>query len=292
MIQVYCSKREFRHIFSMMLCLRQLTGHILLIQKVLSSPFSVSSIADLIIQVLKDVLQIEDVEALMILTSQELSPEKCNGASLKEIRDIIIKAKTKKVLPQSEAQGTPKRQDNTKTPPETPQDDRVDLGRGFGLTFRFRRCLKQLYESSKWDELTSRSLCHHCLQPPEDPMVTDCLHLYCKECLNAIAFEASKKDQDRAACKECGKIFESATPCNGIKELSFAGDHRTPRDREASIDSSGRARKTGKSSKSRDEDLDLDWISELGSGHMLSSAKTMAVKMQVTSLVSSSLNSD
>jgi hypothetical protein len=103
-------------------------------------------------------------------------------------------------------------------------------------------------------------------------MVTDCLHLYCKECLNLIAFEASQKDQDHAACKECGKIYENAQPCNGIKELSFSGGPRTPRDREPSLDNTGRAK------RGKDSD-DNDWL-EL-SGHALPSAKTMALKAQV-----------
>lgn len=197
----------------MMLCLRQLTGHILLIQKVL-----------------KDVMQVEDVEALWVLTNTELEPE-AHGSTLKEIKDIIAKHQTKKLQTPSRNQSTAKDKSATKTPPETPQEDDKELGGGFGITFRFRKCLRSLYDSSKWDELTSRSLCHHCLQPPEDPMVTgkryvpclkrntltwpDCLHLYCKECLNVIAFEASQKDQDHAACKECGKVFESSQPCKG-----------------------------------------------------------------------------
>lgn len=252
----------------MMLALRQLTGHVLLVQRVL-----------------KDILQLEDIEALMVMTADEMDSRKPHAATLKELRNIILKHNKKPLpAPQAEQEArTPRDKDTAKTPPKTPEEEEeVDIGRGFGTTFRFRKCLRALRDSSKWEELTSRSLCHHCLQPPEEPMVTSCLHLYCKECLNSIAFEASKNGQDRAACKECGQVFEESRLCEGIKELSFAGDPRTPRDREESIVSVGRPQKNVRSPRNQKEDEDdgSDWISELP-GHMLPSSKCMALKMQV-----------
>jgi hypothetical protein len=67
------------------------------------------------------------------------------------------------------------------------------------------------------------------------------------------------------------QLFPLIQIVTGIKELSFAGDPRTPRDREPSIDSNGKIRKT--------KEDDADWL-ELP-GHTLSSAKTMAVKVQI-----------
>lgn len=87
------------------------------------------------------------------------------------------------------------------------------------LVSRFSKTLKEMKKVSKWTELRERTLCHKCGDPPEDPWVTSCLHLYCKECLDNLAYEASELDLDQTACRKCETVFTESQPCGGLKEL-------------------------------------------------------------------------
>ena len=87
------------------------------------------------------------------------------------------------------------------------------------LADRFGSYLKALKANANWAELRSRTLCQSCGDPPENPIVTSCLHLYCEECLQGLANQASAKDQDETACSVCGVVFTEAEPCAGLKEL-------------------------------------------------------------------------
>ena len=50
-------------------------------------------------------------------------------------------------------------------------------------------------------------------------MVTSCYHVYCKECLGFLAYEAAKKDLDVTPCRECQTPFTTSQSCAGLKEL-------------------------------------------------------------------------
>ena len=89
------------------------------------------------------------------------------------------------------------------------------------LISRFSKDLKEMKKHSKWSELRERTLCHKCGEPPEEPWVTSCLHLYCKECLTNLAYEAAQMDQDKTACCKCQHIFTESQPCEGLKELEI-----------------------------------------------------------------------
>lgn len=92
------------------------------------------------------------------------------------------------------------------------------------LAAKFGSYLKTLRANSNWVELRTRTHCHSCGEPPESAIVTSCLHVYCKECLQGIANTASTKDQDETACLECGVVFTGAESCAGLKELEY-DDH-------------------------------------------------------------------
>lgn len=90
-----------------------------------------------------------------------------------------------------------------------------------GLAAKFGSYLKTLKAISNWAELRTRTQCHACGDPPESAMVTNCLHVYCEDCLASLANKASADDQDATACLECGAFFTGAEPCADLKELEW-----------------------------------------------------------------------
>lgn len=100
--------------------------------------------------------------------------------------------------------------------PEEPEQ--VQTGE---LAATFGSYLKNLKVNTNWTELRARTQCQSCGDPPENAMVTSCLHVYCEECLQSLANKASAEDQDETACLECGVIFTGAESCTSLKELEW-----------------------------------------------------------------------
>ena len=138
-----------------------------------------------------------------------------------------------------------------------------------GPAFKFRRYLKSLREDGRWEVLNMRSSCHACGELPRRPHITSCMHVYCYECLQALAYEAAQQQNVKAKCKECGTEYENAEPCRGFDEAA-RGDG-TP----ASARSAVRKRKKSNA----DDDEDADWFTV--SGPILRSAKTKAAEAQI-----------
>lgn len=88
------------------------------------------------------------------------------------------------------------------------------------ISAKFGRFLRDLRKNALWSDLRDRTLCNKCGVSPEDPMVTSCCHVYCRECLTNLAYEASKNDQDQTTCHKCKKIYSACESCNGLKELN------------------------------------------------------------------------
>lgn len=137
------------------------------------------------------------------------------------------------------------------------------------LTSRFSTSLKTLKKNANWSELRQRTLCHTCGESPEEPWVTSCLHLYCKECLTNLAYEASELDQDQTACHQCGSIFTESQPCEGMKELEV-------RDLSASV-FQGDKDKVPEKKKFK---LTMKYVDSKEYG-LVPSTKTLAVKAQL-----------
>ena len=83
----------------------------------------------------------------------------------------------------------------------------------------FVKKLREMRQKSKWTELRDNVLCQLCGEPAENPHVTSCFHLYCKECLLSLQLEAADKDLDHAQCAKCGHLWEQSEFCGGLKEL-------------------------------------------------------------------------
>ena len=179
----------------MLLRLRQLTAHTFLLQ-----------------DTIEDLFELEDVERMWDATASEADRE--SGASGRNILVQMRKMIADKNKPQPDGSNRPS------TTPGYVNDD-AELEQSQPFLFKFRKYLRDLAASSKWQALTERSLCSKCRDMPHDPVVTDCLHLYCSECIKSMAMEAAAEKEDSAACMECGKIYSEVRLCPGLKELGY-----------------------------------------------------------------------
>ena len=144
---------------------------------------------------------------------------------------------------------------------EHEESEQVQAGE---LADRFGSYLKALKANANWVELRSRTQCQSCGDPPENPIVTSCLHLYCEECLQGLANKASAKDQDETACLVCGVVFTEAEPCAGLKELEWNDVWL--------LNESASRRK-------RPQKVNMEWVYH--DKKLVMSAKTTAVQAQV-----------
>lgn len=222
-------------VLTMLQKLRQMTSHIFLVQ-----------------DTIERFLQTAEVDDLWSMTEGEDDPSTKGQDMASAIKRMMEASNRPSSQEQGEACET--EVDGSSTgPPMQP------------LVFKFRKFLRNLKNSKKWQDLKERSLCHKCESPPEDPWVTSCLHLYCKECLDALVHESAAREETQAACLECAVVFTESRPCEGLKELEA----------EESLLADERPVKRSK----KDPNADVKWI-DIG-GDLLPSSKTAAVQVQM-----------
>ena len=230
----------------MLLRLRQLTAHVFLLQ-----------------DTIEDLLELEDVERLWESTSAEV--ETVGSEQNTAGKNILVQMR-KMIAEKGKAKDN---EGGTTSTPPVPDEDDAAFEESQPLVFKFRKFLRDLAEGSKWDALARRSLCHKCRDVPQDPQVTDCLHIYCKECLRTMTYEAAQDGEDCAACLECGKPYSETRPCSGLKELGH--DDSMNRSESGTPSSSRRSR--------RDPGEDTKWVSM--EGGVLPSTKSTAMVAQI-----------
>jgi hypothetical protein len=235
----------YSKIFGMLLYLRQLTAHSFLLQECMG-----------------DLFELEDIDNLCAATASETSTtvEPSNKDVLTYLRKVIDEQQ------RSDANQVEIDQDLS----TFPADDVLHPSEP--IVFKFCKLLRQLAESSKWEDLARRSLCHKCGDAPVDPQVTDCLHLYCGECLKAVALEAAQDGEDPKSCLECGKVYSVVRPCSGFKELDYAGKPPRAAIQTASVSTTDPPRQEKGNTKRIDMRDD---------GSILPSAKTTALVLQI-----------
>lgn len=242
----------------MLLRLCQLTAHIFLVQ-----------------EMIEDCFQLEDIENLWRKTESESSPENKSGRDMLLImRKVIADSKS---IPQDETptenevcretESLPENESST-TEPNLSHDtvDQDQPKQSPQLIFKFRKYLRDLAKGSRWSDIKDRSLCHKCRDVPDEPWLTECLHVYCKECLMTMSYEAALKGERGALCQECGELFGESSPCTGVQELELNDDSNSIAPRKAS-------------QSRKDKDTDIRWIGL--DGRVLPSSKTAAVQAQV-----------
>lgn len=230
----------YSNVLTMLLRLRQLTAHPFMLQ-----------------QTIEDLFEIEDVEKLWNTTAPEVTADDNPARNMLLTMKKMIAEKDKPVGPTEPIN------------PASVEDPVEEASDSVTLVFKFRRYLRELAGGSKWEDLKNRSLCHKCRDPPDDPWVTSCLHVYCKECLNALAYEAAKRNEEETACLECGSIYTESSPCYGLKELQM--------DAESSGGTTPENASTPRTR--RNPEHDLKWINMTGA--VLPSTKTAAVQAQI-----------
>ena len=221
---------------SMLLRLRQMTGHIFMLQETMEEMF-----------------ELEDIENLWRETSSEVAADPGSTRDMmKSMRRMI------------EAKDNP--EDSTAEDEDEAGED--DTEQGAKLIFKFRKYIRQLRASSKWEEMKNRSTCHKCGEPPDEPYITSCMHMYCYECLRIMASEAAANDEDRTTCEACGEVFDESQPCGGLQELDFE-ESPTPQNGEGKP-------KTRPKRRVKDN---MKWVDF--DGQILPSTKTAAVQAQI-----------
>jgi SNF2 family DNA or RNA helicase len=282
--------QHYSNILTMLLRLRQLTGHILMLE-----------------QPMKDLLDREDHEKLYELAKEEGKSTNVNVrvALMKELRIRLnekdnTSGRTRhrrhiRTSVDPDLGWTPqdcdsdKADSQTRTEPgglrteagpsctSTDRTDSVDLstmhiGKQHGLQYDFLRYLSTLREGKDWEQLQDRTVCVHCNDKPVRPWVTSCYHIYCYECLMNVQHAAAEKDNDRARCISCGIEFGESKPCDkfDIDTLEENSATNSDSDRES-------LRRHG---RKKDVRKKKDWI-DMAGPDILPSSKTMAIKAQI-----------
>ncbi|KAL8829391.1 MAG: hypothetical protein Q9170_006189 [Blastenia crenularia] len=221
-----------RLIMAMITRLRQMTAHIFLVQ-----------------HIMQDMFEVEDIQHLWRLVKDEATGRE----TLEAVRGLI---------------------DNKADDEESDEEPSAstDIFEEYAqpseaLLQRFQQHLRSLITDSDSAEFAKRSTCSRCGAPPDSPYVTSCLHVYCHECLIAMATQAAEKDEDGVHCLECNTAYTSSMPCTNVKELNY--------NMGAGL---GEADKSPRKRHKPPKDL-LKWIRK--DGGTLSSTKTAAVIAQV-----------
>ena len=238
-------EKSYQNVLVLLLRLRQLTAHTFLVQ-----------------EAIEDLFEGEDIERLWSATASE--GEATNPQTSTTNQNMLAAMKRMIADKCSGSRSTTTSKANT---PLSNGDEDPELEHSRPLVFKFRKFLRQLSQNSKFDDLVSRTLCHKCGDVPQDPHVTECLHIYCKECLNAMNQEAAADGEDHAACLECGTMYTEARPCHGLKELGY-------NELRAGSEESARGGRRPK----RDTEEDVKWMTM---GTLIPSAKTAAMIKQI-----------
>lgn len=238
-------RSKMTHLFVLMLRLRQLTSHPLMIQGEICS-----------------CLEREDFEKLERLVEREDSHRGDGAKLIIAMRNVLAKERAiAEARTAEEYQDGADEQYHVKMPPNFTGDNEAGeltgIGQSHGKNMRFSKYLTTIKESVTYQKMNERTKCVICHQPPHEPHITDCFHIYCKDCLNDLLAEAAGDNLDKASCASCGKEM-TARPL----DTSTTNDNN----RENSGEPGGVKK-------------DDDWLNM--NGEVLPSTKTIATKSQI-----------
>ena len=112
-------------------------------------------------------------------------------------------------------------------------------------------------------EIFLNDICQRCGEPADDPYVTGCTHIYCRECVEALEIDAAAEGKDGAECQACGVVYRERRALGSVNEHKDVEDANTSRRPTQTCNT---------------WDSDSPWVS--ADGHVLSSTKTAAVIAQ------------
>jgi len=263
------AEANYSNILTMLLRLRQLTGHILMVETTL-----------------KDLLEREDVEKLAELANQEAvhGMEPVRREQIVELRKMLAFHLQSRKHPRSDSGSEIRTSDDGSA--EIPQTEEEvekmytesysdEIGHDYGTLLNFRKYLQELRTNRKWDEIANRTICVFCNDKAQDPWIASCLHIYCAACLNMLLTSAAEEGKDKARCSECGVEFHGSHPCDDF-DIDPVDEEDFPLDSE----SEQRVRKRKGKKRNGKRENEGVWI-DLRQGGMLPSSKTVAVKAQI-----------
>ncbi|KAI9748515.1 MAG: hypothetical protein M4579_007205 [Chaenotheca gracillima] len=128
-------------------------------------------------------------------------------------------------------------------------NEMIPTGRGsFGSTMDFNKYLDLLGKRQE----RNLSTCNDCYGFPEDPVKTECGHVFCRQCLQKNAnMAATETNSEFKSCPRCGELFNRAEPYVDPLSQQLDGDEL-------------------------EESSELPWIKV--AGPLPASTKTMALK--------------
>jgi SNF2 family DNA or RNA helicase len=281
-------ERAYSNVLVMLLRLRQLTGHILMLQFVM-----------------RDLLEREDIERIKDVVKEQAASsnikqgrtiisirKQLEAYELREKRKAAIKAAKRAAAEEAAKKGgeyvePESDEDEDDAPVEVPRDgeaeaeevivhrgaERNKSGRAFGKSYDFKPYVNSLTVGESWEKKKEKAKCGECGKRPYKPWKTACGHLICSEpCYEIVMNTAAEEGKINGTCKACGETFFACTLCEEEDDDDMPTGRGT------------RARAAAREKKKRErldrEDIADDWLS-LGGDEVLPSAKTMAVKAQV-----------
>ncbi|KAK4895443.1 hypothetical protein LTR27_006507 [Elasticomyces elasticus] len=243
-------EKQKRHIFTMILRLRQICSHILLIQ----GPMC-------------DLLEREDYEKLNSITQAEDEGNDEGANLLIHLRNVLKNNISVKAIHGGMQGAVISEGESVPMDLIDAEGATVKTGGKHGLDFHFKKYLQVLASGEHWEAIKERTICSGCKQPPNNPVVTSCFHIYCDTCITDLQHYAARRGHDGARCAECGDAYTSVKPCSGLE--AFDRDVSSPESVSTAL----------AKGKKKSKDSEVDWLSL--KGEVLPSAKTQATKAQV-----------
>ncbi|KAK0253261.1 hypothetical protein LTR35_005683 [Friedmanniomyces endolithicus] len=255
-------EKKYHHIWTLILRLRQLCSHPFLIQ----GPIC-------------DILNQEDFEKLNgIITDEDDNLEEGKNLLLHLRYMLAQKIAVESVQGGMQGQQSAVVSEDVAVPMDLIDAEGMEENTGgkFGEAIHFKKYLKSLAKSGKWVEIKERSVCAGCKQqPPNDPVITSCWHIYCQSCLTDLQTYAARRGHDGATCSECGELYASQSPIDGLD--GFGNEGSVSENLADAAPGKDKAKAKGKK-RSKGGDME-DWIGM--NGGISPSAKTVAAKAQI-----------
>lgn len=266
----------YSSILTMLLRLRQLTGHILALE-----------------QPMKDLLEKEDHEKIYDLaTEAHLYPESSHDAKMRALREELYrpgdekdKGKHSASMPgvrnkENEQDESSDRADSVLGSPSS--KDCSNVGRHHGKKYDFLRYLEDLKEGISGRNVDKRSACSFCNDIAENPWKTQCYHVYCKLCLESMQEQAASRGMEAARCVVCHTMYTSSSPCDQMNfEQDKDGLNDDSMDDYSDQELLRRKHKKHKKKRPTFVEKSKDWIDLADGNDILPSAKTLAIKAQI-----------
>ncbi|KAF2838673.1 hypothetical protein M501DRAFT_1016765 [Patellaria atrata CBS 101060] len=253
-------KTRYRHIYTMLLKLRQLASHPLLVQIAIY-----------------DLLDREDVAKLRAVVEEGLTDADVNSTrQIAHIRNVLIAAQRS-----AESATTTVPIVSCAAVPMSAVDEDDTYGGLHGKSYNFLPYLEQL-KGGKDNALSQNDApCSACNQKPEEPFRTSCSHIYCESCLPLPPEGASKVDR-YPTCTACDSRFfhfQKVDPAELPADDPAEEPTEDPTEGATPLDTEETKEKLTKYEKELRRRGMKDWLAM--ERHVLPSAKTVAVKAQI-----------